>query len=390
MRLRLPSGREGMTFVELVTAMLIASLVAIAAMTFFRGQADALTRGTAKMTVVQNYRFALSTLTRDIRTTGAGALPSQPALVYAGEEVIAFNADYVGDDATDDFAVYIDPSATAGETQALRRADRFTLPRTSFAYPDTSFYEQGTNSGAETIIFYFAPDATTPRADDFVLMRQVNRAAPAVVSRNLLRPPGGKPFFEYLYVAEQAQGPSQVQAVPRGQLPLAHRVKAHGLPADTGAAAAVDRIRGVRITLTATNGETGGKEQRRTATRTVNLANAGVAVLQTCGEPPVSGIALGAWGAVLPDGRRGVVLQWSQAADERAGEQDVLRYVLWRKRPWVADWGDPYVSISSGQPSYMYVDEAVQTGDVFDYAIAAQDCSPSLSSLSAASGVAVP
>ena len=385
---RLARGREGMTYVELLVALLIASLVVMAAMSFFKVQGDALAIGTAKTNVVQNYRFALSTLSRDLRTAGSNVPAHQPFLVYAGEDVVAFNADYVSDDANELYSVYVDTTADAAAAHALRRADRFTLPRTTFAYPDTTYLYKGNNSGAETIVFYFEPDATTPRNDDFVLYRQVNRQPPGVVARNLLRTPG-RPFLEYLREVDTSAG-KVVQAVPAASLPLRHSVKIHGAPADTGAAAAIDRVRGVRLTVTATNGLAGTREQRRTATRTVRMANAGMAVLQLCGEEPAFGSALTAFGVVLPDGSPAVELRWSAAADEAAGEEDVLRYLIWRRRTGESEWGDPYLSIPAGRPAYAYVDEAVTPGTSYDYGIAAQDCSPSLSGRAEAGGVAAP
>ncbi|HEU0051541.1 MAG TPA: hypothetical protein VFQ39_00145, partial [Longimicrobium sp.] len=314
--MRIAAGRAGMTFVELLVALVIAAAVVGGAMTLFRSEADAVAAGSGRMNVTQNYRFALSTLSRDLRTAGIGATPTQPQLVYAGADVVAFNANYASRDANDYYAVYYDPNADANAVQALRREDRFTLPRTTFAYPDTSFTDQGMNGAAETIIFYFSPDSSTSRTDDFVLWRQVNRTPAEVVSRNLLRTPG-KSFFEYLRQVDPDDAPALIEPVPSNQLPLAHTARYHGADADTGAVAAIDRIRGVRVNVTATNGRTGTREQKQSGTRAVRLSNAGVAMLQTCGELPVFGSGLGAVALVNADGSRSVRLTWSPASDER-------------------------------------------------------------------------
>ena len=83
-------------------------------------------------------------------------------------------------------------------------------------------------------------------------------------------------------------------------------------------------------------------------------------------------------------------LSWGRAVDEGGGENDVTRYVIWRRPTAVADWGDPYLSIPGGQSSYTYQDQAVSSGDQLIYALAAQDCTPLLSGIATSSAVNVP
>lgn len=370
-----------MTLLELLIALLIAGMVVTTALTFLRQQGQAFSFGTGRMAVLQNHRFVLDLMERDLRTVGSGVPAQQPFLVYAGTDVVAFNADYTSDDPSDVFAVYIDPDAPAAAVRAITRSRRFTLPGTSFAYPDTSYNERGTNSPAETIIFYFAPDSGTARTDDFVLYRKVNDQPPGVVGRNLLRTEG-RPFFEYSQLIESDTAASRIESVPAAWMPLAHTVGLHRSAADTGRFARIDRVRGVRVSFTATNGETGTREQRRAVSRLVRLPNAGMAHVQTCGEVPQLRVPLRAVATNLPSGERVVELTWDQAADENAGERDVVRYVLWRKYGSTEPWGDPYLSIPAGLTSYRYVDGSVTAGASYYYALAAQDCTPSLSTLS--------
>jgi hypothetical protein len=162
-------------------------------------------------------------------------------------------------------------------------------------------------------------------------------------------------------------------------------------PQDTGLVAIIDSIRGVRITLTVTNGLTGPQERRRTLSRIVNLPNVGIANKKTCGSPPILGVGLNARAITQADGTPAVELTWNQATDESGGEKDVVRYVLWRLEGSAIDWGTPYLSIPAGSPSYIYTDAAVTSGQTYRYLLAAQDCTPSLSTSSAVSGVvAVP
>ena len=381
---------RGVTLIELLVSLLIAGLVLSAALTFFRQQGEALSAGTEGMTVLQNYRYAVATLRRDLRTAGSGVPAEQPFLVYAGPDVVAFNADYASRDPADVFSVYVDTTAPPSAVQALTKSTRMGIPQTSVSYPDTSYTEQGSNSPAETIVFYFAPDATTARTDDFVLMRKVNGTPAGVVARNLLRT-SGRPFFEYLRVTESDTAPARVETVPGGQLPLFHSSKLHGSPGDTGVAARVDAVRAVRVNLTATNGRTGRREQTRAASRLIRLPNAGLAVMRTCGEAPQLGVGLAAVAGISPvTGTPAVTLAWGPATDENGGERDVLRYVIWRRTAPGAPWGDPFVSIPAGQPAYTFADGDVTRGNVYYYAMAAQDCTPSLSPMASTGGVFVP
>jgi len=377
---------RGMTLVELLVALLIASLLVSTALAFVKQQGQAFSFGTGRMSVLQSHRFVLDALERDLRTVGSGVPAKQPFLVYADSLVLAFNADFVSRDTGDVFAVYIDEDAPVNAVQALTRARRFRLPGTGFTYPDTSYSERSTNSPAETIILYFERDTTTARTDDWVLFRQANDQPPGVVGRGLLASPGRR-FFEYSQLVESDTAASRIDPVPVTWLPLAHSVNAHRTPADTGRAARIDRLRGVRVNFVASNGDTGAREQKRAVSRLIRFPNAGMANLQTCGEAPQFGATLSAARVTLPSGERVVRLAWGQAGDENSGERDVVRYVVWRKTVAAADWGDPYLSIPAGQSTYSYTDSDVQLGTTYYYAVAAQDCTPSISALSTTGGI---
>ncbi|HEX7242447.1 MAG TPA: prepilin-type N-terminal cleavage/methylation domain-containing protein [Longimicrobiaceae bacterium] len=377
---------SGMTLLELMVAVVLTALVVLPAIAFLRQQEAAFSFGTGRMAVLQNHRFVTDALERDLRTVGSGVPATQPFLVYAGTDVVAFNADYAARDPGDVFAIYVDTAAPPASVQALGRSRRFRLPQTSFLYPDTSYFQRGINSPAETILFFFAPDSTTARTDDFVLFRQVNDLPPGVVGRDLLATPG-KPFFEYHQLIESDTAAGRVETVASSWLPLRHSAKMHRSAADTGVAARIDRVRAVRVSFTATNGDTGSRAQSRDVSRLIRLPNAGLATLQTCGEAPQLASALSAAPVTLSSGERVVELAWTQGADENGGEKDVVRYVIWRKTQPGADWGDPYLSIPAGRSSYSYQDGDVAPGTTYYYAVAAQDCTPSISSLSSTGAV---
>jgi len=103
------------------------------------------------------------------------------------------------------------------------------------------------------------------------------------------------------------------------------------------------------------------------------------------------GTGLGAVTVVLPGGEYGIQLTWSRSTDEAGGEADVARYVIYRQEgAGGADWGDPYLSIPAGQTAYVYVDENVTSGRTYQYSLAAQDCTPKLSSLTTSATLIVP
>jgi prepilin-type N-terminal cleavage/methylation domain-containing protein len=387
------SSERGMSLLEMLIAMLVFSIVLGGALSSFRAQSRGFSRGASEMTIIQNLRYAANMMETDLRTAGAGVPDVQPYLLYAGPDVVAYNANYTTNVANDVFAVYYDPDAPTGSVSALTVTQRDVILGTTFWYPDTS-YTAGpigntVNSPAETITFYFAPDETTSRDNDYVLYRRVNLLAPEVVSRNLLKT-AGKPFLQYYQVTSSVSGATAIVPVADDVLPLIHSLPIHLSPSDTGTAAVVDSVRAVRVNITATSGVVGAGEQLRTITRLIRLPNAGLASRRTCGDGPLLGTALSATSGWAGPGEPVVTLSWNPATDEVGGERDVVRYVIWRRSAASPEWGDPFLSIPSSSAQYTYVDGAVTSGETLMYALAAQDCTPSLSKIVEAGPVAVP
>jgi hypothetical protein len=273
---------------------------------------------------------------------------------------------------------------------ALTAVGTITIPNSAFVYPDTTYWQgPGVNSFAETIVFFFRADSSTTRTDDYVLYRKVNQDAPEIVARNMMQN-ASLPFFEYFREVTTLGGVKSVEQVANGSLPLAHTVTIHLAPGDTGSAAVIDSLRGVRVNLSATNGQTGDDEQIRTLSRLIRLPNAGIAKRKTCGDEPLPVGGLVAAAANGVGGEPVINLSWPQAVDEASGENDVVRYVLWRRKNAQVDWGDPYLSIPSGNPNYVYVDASVQTDTTYTYALSAQDCTPQLSALTISVPVVAP
>lgn len=379
-------SRNGFTLLEALVALTLAAGVIAAALTMLRLQVRAFTVGADRAEVTMTAQFATTTLSRELRTAGTNVLPHQPWLVYAGADAVAFHADLVSR-TTDPFAVYIDPDAGAGEVMSLRQSERYTLPRTSFAYPDTTYWAAPTVAGsAELVIFYFEPDTTTARTDDHLLMRRINAAAPEVVASRILRT-GTTPFFEYYRTVRGGDDYPVYAAIPSTSLPLAHRVPLHLSPGDTGALALVDSVHAVRFSFTVTNGYTGDEERRLQRSDFVWLRNGGLARQRTCGSSPIFDSNVSVSVQTIA-GAPAVRVRWDAATDETGGEEDVIRYVVWRTVPGQTG-GDPLLSMPAGASSYEYLDTSVQPGEAWTYSVAAQDCTPNLSTVRGSAPITV-
>lgn len=379
-----PMGRGGFSMIELIMALAIFGFVAAGALSLVNQQEVAFSLGSARLDALQNDRFAAETVERSLRAAGNNTAPGQPFIVYADASTLTINADYAGSDENDPFAVYIDPGASVAETGALTAARRLTIPGTAIAYPDTTYFNGAVNSSAETITFHFSSDATTPRAGDYQLTRKVNDLPAEIVARGLMPVPG-EPFFAYQEVLSGDTITARPQWIPAAALPLRHTVPMHLSVADTGSVARIDRIRAVRMTFTAMGG-TGQLEQGSPVRQVIRIPNAGTAAIQSCGETPIFGSGVS---VMQPTGEIEVAVSWNAATDESSGEEDVIRYAIFRRTPSVADWGEPYFSIPAGQASYAYTDTDVMADSTYQYAVAAQDCTPSISSLSTSSQILV-
>ncbi|MBA3318587.1 MAG: prepilin-type N-terminal cleavage/methylation domain-containing protein [Gemmatimonadales bacterium] len=377
--------RQGFTLIELLIAMVVFVIVLGGALSFLTAQQRAFQKGSDAMGVLQNLSFGSDNLDSQIRTAGGNAPDAQPPVVYAGPTAFAFNADYVSNDAGDISAVYVDPDAPAAETEAMRVTGPITIPTSSpaFVYPSTDYTSAGYNSPAETIILYFDVNNETPRGDDFLLLRQVNGNAPEVLVRNILRDSTNLPFFRYfkLRVAVAGQLPA-LTLVPAAEMPMAHVLATHGNVADLVPAGRIDSLRAVLVSFRVTNGETGTIERSERISMNIPLPNMGLKSLKICGSQPVLGQPLTAVFDTT-GGLEKVNLTWNPAYDENSGESDVIRYVLWRRKlnPGPPEiYGDPLSSVAAGFPNYLFTDaQNLESNVTYEYRLAAQDCSPKLS-----------
>ena len=379
------SSNAGFTLIELMLTMVILSMVMGATVAIFRSQTRSFQLGGERMDLFQNMRYAVSTVDRVLRTTGSGVANQQPMFIYGGNSVVAFNSNYTHN-LQDNCAVNINPDAPPGSFEVLPAASAYQLPNTGFVYPAMTY--AATACLAETIVFYFRLDSsTTDVPDDFVLMQRVNVMPAQRVARNIFAYPG-RPFFQYFVhpvtmVVPPAQRDSNVIAGVAGSgivLPIIHSAPVHGSPADRPGDPSnsflADSVRAVRINLRVSNGLTGAEQRVRDISTTVSLPNNGLVQLKTCGGPHVMLGALLATPNVAGD-PPGVTLRWPASFDEGAGETDVTQYNVYR-RLLAEPFGSAVLTIPAGQPPpYVLLDNGVDAGVDYVYAVGAQDCTPS-------------
>jgi prepilin-type N-terminal cleavage/methylation domain-containing protein len=378
-------SRAGFTLVELMVALVMLSLVMGATISLLRQQTRTFRISGERMELSQNMRYAVGTIDRTLRTTGAGVANQQPMFVYGGNDVVAFNSNFTHVN-QDRCAVNINPDAPVGSFEILSQAEAYVLPNTAFNYPSMTYTSP--TCLAETILFYFRPDSSTAVANDFVLMEKVNAMPAELVAKNLLAYPG-RPFFQYFVhprslLVPPAARDSLVIAGAAGSgivLPIIHSVAIHGSPADTAGDPSnsflADSVKAVRINLRVSNGLSGAEQRLRDVSTVVGLPNNGLVQLKDCGTAPLLNGAL----TVIPNvagNPPSVTLQWPASFDEAAGETDINQYNIYRRELADPAFGSTLLTIPAGQPPpYQFVDNGVELGTDYVYAVGAQDCTPS-------------
>jgi prepilin-type N-terminal cleavage/methylation domain-containing protein len=373
-----PGRRQGFTLIETIVALALFGSLFAMVLGLFGSQIRTFSSGASQMDAAQNLRFAMSVLEKDLPVVASGVPAEQPFIVYADSTVFAYNADLFSNLPNDVSAIYVDSTLPNAMVNSLPQARRMTIPNSSFQYPDTTYRHAGSRSPAETIIFFFQRDTFATRRDTYLLWRQLNDQPPELLARNVLRA-SDRPFFRYLRRVPQVGGAAVLDTVPHAWLPLAHTAAIHGGPNDVGASARVDSLRAVEVSFRVTDDGPPGRERIFETRRTIMFPNAGRAVKKSCGDEPLLGSLTFTATVNTTYGVPYVDLAWTQSVDEAAGERDVRRYVLWRSTSPLTGNEDPYLSMPSGQTLYTFLDANVVPGATYYYAVAAQDCTPSLS-----------
>jgi hypothetical protein len=265
--------------------------------------------------------------------------------------------------------------------------DATAIPNSSpsYTYPgETYLMGNGSVSPAETYVLYLELDATTTRSDDYVLMQRVNAGTPEALARGVLPAADGSPFFEYLLHRVLPTGDTMFAATG-GLLPLVRRPLTGGISStDSADYVRPDSVRAVRMNYRITNGQQGAEERTRSISTVIEVPNNGIVMPTVCGRDP---LPPGAFGVVdAGDGSGRVTVSWTRSTDQDTGEQDVRQYIIWRRPSTAATFAEPLL-IATAEPDLVnyssdFTDQV--PGQSYLFGIAAQDCTPGLSSVSTA------
>ncbi|MBA4070227.1 MAG: hypothetical protein C0497_00055 [Gemmatimonas sp.] len=370
-----PRRRAGVTLIELLLSMVIMLVVMGAAVSFFRVQARAAETGAGRLEALQSLRAVQSGIDRELRL--AGGLTGQPLIVYASATAIAFNVDLVTRTAGDRSAVYFNPDADSLAAGAWDPVRARILPGSTRSYPATLYVDEGGNrSTAETVAYFLRPEASAARSDAYTLFRRVNDRDSTIIARNLIVP-SDSAFFRYW----RTDASGALTAVPSASLPLYW----------DNAAGITDSLRVVdlRISTWYRDGRA-NRDVIRTMTSSVKLLNAGLLRQTTCGAAPLPArsptatLVTDAGGAPVA-----VHVEWTNSLEEGAGERDVTLYFIQRRPSTGGDWVILANQPATGASGYAFDDQPPVSG-TWQYAVVAQDCSPSNSTPAVAASVVVP
>ncbi len=381
-------ARHGHSLVEMMIAVTIMLMIFAMVIPFLQAQMHQVGRTAGNLDAVQNARYSQNIIDRELRVAGAGVVPQQSFIVQAGPMSVSFNSDLVTADSTDPTAVYYDPNVDTSTTHALPLAQAMLMPlSTTFTYPSQDYVSApGVLSTAETISYYLVVDHTQPVANIYTLYRQVNAAAPTVVSTGI-SVPAGKAFFQYYKINGSTGG---LDSIPYASLPLYHSASVHSSPADTGQSALTDSIRAVQMVVTGMYDDPTAGPVYRTVTTMTKLLNAGLLYASECGQPPiaVNPPVATRYGGALTDSLN---LTWSASPDQNGGEQNVELYMIYERAVGTVDWGNPVESVPAGTTTYKYKDPAAPNlHGQYQYNVIAQNCTPSNSGDAISNTVTLP
>lgn len=382
-------GTAGFSLVELLITLVVLTLVMGTTVMFFQTQSRSFARGNESLDILQNARFSVTHVERILRTLGAGVTGQQPMLVYGGNNVVAFNTDFTESDTTDfRWAVNWNPSIPAEDAMVWRLENASAIPTTSYTYPPRTFLlGNGLPSPAETKIFWFAPDSTTARNDDYVLWERTNNGTQEYIARNILAYPG-RPFFEY-FLHRRTVGVSDFIIASGTDLPLRRRaLESTFSTADSSAAIRPDSVKAIRINLRVTNGKVGAEERTRDFSQLIQVPNNGLPSPVVCGRSPFAPTSVTA----VPDPLAGsgiVRFRWNRSPDHGGGEQDIRQYIVYLRPDTATVWRDPLILIPADSTTlYEAPIGGLTSGSTYRFGVVAQDCTPSSSTVATTTAVA--
>jgi len=384
-----PRRRSGFTIIEMVVSMVLMLAVLGMSTQLLRRQSAALSAQAGRIDAQQIGHFSLVALERELRMAGAGVVDPQPVLVQAAPLAITFNADLMSQIPNDPSAVYYTPDADSAAFGVFLKSAKKAMPTTTWQYPDSTYMKAaGVEAGAETISFWLSKDSTSLATNEYLLFRRVNAMPASLVAGAVIVNPGDT-IFQFF----KGDTTGSITPIPTASLPLTHSKPLHGSLSDTGSYALIDSVRMVRVRLKTVYHDPRQGDVFRRMDMTIRLMNAGMTRKITCGENPVAvtpSVAATAAnvGAGIPTPF--TTITWTKSLDEGAGEKDVERYAIFRRLQAQAAFAEPFASVPAGQATYSFQDTDVATSQIWIYGIAAQDCTPSNSSIGSTSAITIP
>ena len=382
---RAPDER-GFSLIEVMISLIVLSLIMGSAVALLRSQTRAFALGGAKADMYQNGRYVVSTVQRMARTLGAGVAGAQPMIVYGNNTVMAFNADYAETDTSSmRWAVYFNPDQDTLAAVAWDSANATAIPNSSYVYPTLNYrLANGATGSAETIILYFSLDGTTARTDDYVLNLRFNNRPAEVVARNILTDVS-RPFIEYHMVS----GGNLVQATG-ANLPLIRKALTPVMTAaESLSAQRPDSVRAIRLSYRITNGQLGAAQKLLSMSTMIQVPNNGLPQPIVCGRTPLGPNTFNAVSNLTP-GSGDVTLSWTRSPDHGGGEQDIQQYLLYSRHVEIpqAAWDLLTYMRADTATAWTFTAGGYTADSVYQFAVAAQDCTPLLSTLSTATATA--
>jgi hypothetical protein len=132
-----------------------------------------------------------------------------------------------------------------------------------------------------------------------------------------------------------------------------------------------------------TNGQTGSAERVRDFSQMIQVPNNGLPSPNVCGRSPFAPTAVAATPDTVP-GSGLIFLGWQRSPDHGGGEFDVRQYVLFQRDDTATVWLDPLMMVKADTTTVYSIPIAgLVPGSAYDFAVAAQDCTPAESSLMA-------
>ncbi len=368
--------RRGFTLIEMMVAVTLTLLVFAITIPFFRAQTRAVGAGAGRLDALQNARYAQATIDRDLRL--AGGVFGQPTIVQAAPLSVTFNVDlYAQSASADPNAAYINASLDTLTTESFQVGLAKALPRSAVVYPTATYTDSnGTRSQAETISYFLVADGSSGRSDIYALYKRVNAKDSTFVTTNLWIPADTGYFFRYHRISASGA----ISQIADNTLPLYW----------SDATRTIDSIGVVEMRIAGWYyNPRDNTDTYRTVYQRTRVANVDRLVARSCGAAPAAPTGVTGTSANNSNGDPvSVAVAWTASTDDGAGAADVRSYSVMRRPSAGSTWTTVGNLPARSTGTYTFTDYALKQG-TWVYGVAAVDCGPTWSSMTAQTGTVI-